>query len=181
MRSEKQKAAILAAIKKHATTKSYAELAKLLGLSRGVLTYVSHQAGFHKPFVGAKNRANQARMRKFILAHARTHTMAHMGRVLGVTRQRVLQLCQKWQIKRPRTTYSKLQTVSDRELRKVVRQPKKPFYAMASELGVTNQTLVDELRRRGIKPITQGGRTAKRSMRGSARSSASARARSRRR
>ena len=148
-------AAILAAIKAHATTKIYAEIAELMGVSRATVRVVARKAGFKKPQVQGRRRAKDAHMREVILAHVETHSLARMGRLLDLTGEHVGRLCKKWQIKRRNFSYSPLRHMSRRELRKLVGQPAKLLKEIASEAGVHPTVLTRELRRRGIKPLTR--------------------------
>ncbi|MCX6907939.1 MAG: hypothetical protein NTY01_07850 [Verrucomicrobia bacterium] len=154
-------AAILAAIKAHATTKIYAEIAELMGVSRATVRVVARKAGFKKPQVPGRRRAKDAHMRKVILAHVETHSLARIGRLLGVTGGHVGRLCKTWRIKRRNFSYSPLRHMSRRALRKLVRQPAKLLKEVASEAGVHPTVLTRELRRRGIKPLTRRERNAR--------------------
>jgi hypothetical protein len=156
MRSQTEIDAILAAIQSHGATKSYAEIGALLGLPANVVNSVGLRAGFKKPSIFVKFRTQQARQRELILAHVGTHTLEQLGQLLGVTRERARQICEKWKIKREKFSSSKLRLVSDEELRKVVRQSEKPQAAMARELGVADTTLRAELNRRGMKYFIRG-------------------------
>ncbi len=148
-------AAILAAIKAHATTKIYAEIAELMGVSRATIRVVARNAGFKKPPVPGRRRAKEAHMRAVILAHVETHTLARIGHLLGVRGEHVGRLCKMWRIKRRNFSYSPLRHMSRRALRKLVRQPAKLLKEIASEAGVHPTVLTRELRRRGIKPLTR--------------------------
>ncbi len=154
-------AAILAVIKAHATTKIYAEIAGLLGVSRNLVVRVGRQAGFRKLYVSKELRAKQARQREVILAHASTHTLKEIGRMLGVTDERVRQLYKKWQIERHNFMYSPLRWMSQRQLRRLARQPDKTLVEIAAEADVAPVTLRDELRRRGIERFTRRERDAR--------------------
>jgi len=154
-------ATILAVIKKHATTKTQAEIAALLGLPLHWVGGVGRKAGFKKPHVSGKLRAKQAHQREVILAHGNTHTLAEMGGMLGVTGEYVRQLCEKWQIKRSINWNYALSGIGDAQLRKLVRQPDKFLTEIAKEIGVAAKTLMDKLRRRGIKPFTKRERDAR--------------------
>ena len=143
-------------------TKTYAEIAALLGMTLNQVGTLAYKAGFKKPHVGGKLRlADHARARKVIQAHASTHSLARIGRMLGLTATRVLQLCKKWRIERPNLGVSPLRRMSNPGLRKLVHQPDKHLKEIAREAGVCRRTLTDELRRRGIKPFTRRGRNAK--------------------
>ena len=154
-------ATILATIKAHATTKTYAEIAALLGLSRRHVARVGRRAGFRKLYVSKELRAKRDHQRKVILAHASTHTLKEIGCMLGVTNERVRQLCEKWRIERHSFGCSPLHWMSRLQLRKLVRQPDKTMVEIAGEAGVSAGTLRDELRRRGIEPFTKRERDAR--------------------
>ena len=154
-------ATILATIKAHATTKSYAEIAALLGVTFNKVITIAREAGIKKPPVAGKLGGQHARVREMILAHASTHTLKEIGRMLGVTKQRVHQLYEKWRIQRQNFMYSPLRGMSRRQLRKLARQPDKTLSGIAGEAGVSAGTLRDELRRRGIEPFPKRERDAR--------------------
>src|ERR1041384_810793 len=139
MRSDKPK--ILAALKAHARTKNYNGIAEMLGVSPATVYYVGSLVGFKKPYVQMSCRSKHDRMRKYFQAHARTQSMKQMGRAMGVSGERARQLCNQWQIDFRRRPPSRLEPLSDRELRKAVRPPMKSFKAMARELGVMERKL----------------------------------------
>src|ERR1041385_4115616 len=138
---QSRKAHILATIQAHAATSTYAEIAAMLGVSRGIVVGIGYEAGVKKPRVEPKFRARMARAREVVLRHARTHTLAQMGRMLGVTRERVRRMCVKWEITRPKLWQSPLRGVSDAELHRRVQQPDKRLGEIARELAVGRDTL----------------------------------------
>jgi len=154
-------ATILATIKAHTTTKTYAEIGALLGVARKLVVRVGRQAGFRKLYVSKELRAKQARQREVIRSHASTHTLKEIGRMLGVTDERVRQLCEKWQIERRNFMYSPLRWVSRLQLRKLARQPDRTLVEIAAEVCVSAETLRSELRRRGIERFTKRERDAR--------------------
>ncbi|MCX6897848.1 MAG: hypothetical protein NT105_04035 [Verrucomicrobia bacterium] len=147
--------AILAAIKAHAASKSYTEIAAMLGVTLSMVSSIGRQAGFAKPYTSSRRCARNKRLRELIQAHAATHSLKAIGQMLGLTGERVRQICEKWGIERQNFSLSPLRGMSSRELRKLARQPERTLKEIAADAGVEAETLAEELRRRGIERFTR--------------------------
>src|SRR5206468_4164515 len=75
---------ILAALKAHARTKTYAEIADLLGVPHSTVVRIGKQAGFWKPHVWVKYRADRPRILAALKAHGRTRTYTGIAALLGL-------------------------------------------------------------------------------------------------
>src|SRR6185503_14323256 len=81
MSSDKRK--ILAALKRHARTKSYDEIGEMLGVAPSAVKYVGKLAGFKKPYASAKWRY-LPKILAALKAHGKTKPYTEIAALLGL-------------------------------------------------------------------------------------------------
>lgn len=113
-------AAVFAAIKAHATTKTYAEIAALLGLRPDSVSAVAFRYGFKKPYVPSKLRAKQRLQHRpdnaiilaTIKAHATTKTRREIAALLGVSLLCICYVMRRAGFKKPLVQSKRLATLA---------------------------------------------------------------------
>ncbi|MBI5687475.1 MAG: hypothetical protein HZC54_20575 [Verrucomicrobia bacterium] len=157
-------AAVLAAVRKHGSTKTYEEIAAMLGTTLHRVGSLAARYGIKKPYVASKlhalqrlrGRPSNATILATVKQHAATHTQKQIAAMLGVSTRVVAKTSWKAGFKKPMVQIKHREALARQRAFVLAHAPTHTMAELGQMMGVSKARAGQICRRWGVRRISSG-------------------------